>query len=573
MALNFSKMNFSVSFNPTSAFPLDARSYFESYNDALAAVAKAVEAGSTEGTLYFGQTIAVVENGVAQLYIIQPDKTLSEVGGKIVVDEDVFDLDENGQLNLVGFAEAAAGAQLLKGADGKLSWVKPDNTTVEGLQTIVAGLQEDIKDIQDALNPVDEEGNPVEGGLVSDVKDLEDAVGEAAEYDEEGNLITPATGIFKDIEDIETQIGDPANSELNQAATGLYAELDKKANAEDVYTKSDADKAIATAIANVEHLKREIVDELPAFEDADTNTIYMVPSGLLEDDNKYYEWILIDGIFEQVGSWEVDLKNYATKDEVNAVDTKVNTLTQTVTDNKNKLDEDIENLQQQITDEIARAKEAEEANAEEIAKKANSADVYTKSETDSAIADAVKNATGGESASDVLIALNNYKNAVNSEVWGSNVADENLTSAPSRIDALEEAVTELQDAEPYISSIDEEDFQVSNGKLSFSGTFKSTVTNLSDAVVLNTSKIASLEDSLNGYTDEDDNEVEGLFSRVDKLSTQVGSFATNYVAVADFNSLVTRVGTLETNSTSMMNDLTVIKEILAWQEMPAIENT
>jgi hypothetical protein len=54
MALNFSKMNFSVSFNPTSAFPLDARSYFESYDAAVTAAAKAVAAGSTEGVLYFG---------------------------------------------------------------------------------------------------------------------------------------------------------------------------------------------------------------------------------------------------------------------------------------------------------------------------------------------------------------------------------------------------------------------------------------------------------------------------------------------------------------------------------------
>ena len=110
MALNFSKMNFSVSFNPTSAFPLDARSYFESYDLALTAAAKAVEAGSDEGVLYFGQTIAVVENGVAQLYIVQPDKTLSEVGSKIIVDENVFILDENGKLNLLDFASAAAGA-------------------------------------------------------------------------------------------------------------------------------------------------------------------------------------------------------------------------------------------------------------------------------------------------------------------------------------------------------------------------------------------------------------------------------------------------------------------------------
>lgn len=46
MALDFGKLNFSVSFNPTSAFPLDARSYFESYESAVSAAATAMPAGA-----------------------------------------------------------------------------------------------------------------------------------------------------------------------------------------------------------------------------------------------------------------------------------------------------------------------------------------------------------------------------------------------------------------------------------------------------------------------------------------------------------------------------------------------
>ena len=50
----------------------------------------------------------------------------------------------------------------------------------------------------------------------------------------------------------------------------------------------------------------------------------MVPTGLPEGDNKYYEWILIDGIFEPVGSWEVDLSEYAkTSDVETALNKKV----------------------------------------------------------------------------------------------------------------------------------------------------------------------------------------------------------------------------------------------------------
>ena len=48
MSLEFGKMDFVVSFNPLKAFPLDARSYFESYSAAEAAAATAVEVGTDE---------------------------------------------------------------------------------------------------------------------------------------------------------------------------------------------------------------------------------------------------------------------------------------------------------------------------------------------------------------------------------------------------------------------------------------------------------------------------------------------------------------------------------------------
>ena len=37
MAMDFGKLNFAVGFNRTSAFPLDANSYFESYDAAVTA--------------------------------------------------------------------------------------------------------------------------------------------------------------------------------------------------------------------------------------------------------------------------------------------------------------------------------------------------------------------------------------------------------------------------------------------------------------------------------------------------------------------------------------------------------
>ena len=165
MAMNFGTLDFAVAFNRQTAFPLDAKSYFESYASAVAAAQTADEAGSKKSVYYYGQVVSVVENGTAKLYIIQPDKTLKEAGGEIVINENVFAKDENGKLDLLGFAAATAGAQLVKGADGRISWVTPSGTTVEGLDTRLTV-------VENAINGTGE-GETRVPGLVEKVGTLE----------------------------------------------------------------------------------------------------------------------------------------------------------------------------------------------------------------------------------------------------------------------------------------------------------------------------------------------------------------------------------------------------------------
>lgn len=225
MALNYGKLNFSTSFNPTFAFPLDARSYFESYNEAVLAAASAVEVGSSDSTYYFGQTLVVVENNSASFYIIQPNGTLSAITGSngetsIAVNPNLFVFDQAGNLSLVGFDEAEAGAFFFKNLDGTLSWTKPI----------------------------------------------------------------------------------------------------------DAYTKTETDEKIAAAIAAADHLKRKVVANLKEAQDyALTNSdadqyIFMVPTGLTEDDDKYDEYVVIFvadiPTLEKVGSWEVDLTDYVKQDDI-----------------------------------------------------------------------------------------------------------------------------------------------------------------------------------------------------------------------------------------------------------------
>lgn len=180
--IDFGKLDFAVSFSPLTAFPLDARYYFESLASANLAAQSAVEVGSSDGRYFFGENIVVVENGEAKMYIIQPDKSLKEVGGNILINEKVFLKDSDGKLDLVGFADAVAGAQLTKGEDGNLKWVKPDTTTVEGLSTAVKSLQTTVGD--------------AESGLVKDVNDLKTAVGGAD------------SGLVKDVADLKTSVAD-----------------------------------------------------------------------------------------------------------------------------------------------------------------------------------------------------------------------------------------------------------------------------------------------------------------------------------------------------------------------------
>lgn len=163
MSMDFGKLDFAVSFNRLTAFPLDAKSYFETYTAANAAAATAEGAGSSNTTYFFGQTIAVVENNVATLYIIQPDKTLKQVGPEVILDEKVFVKGSDGTISLKGFADAVAGAQLTVGADGFISWVKPDTTTVEGLSSAVSTLQDTVGDSTK--------------GLVKDVADIKTTIG------------------------------------------------------------------------------------------------------------------------------------------------------------------------------------------------------------------------------------------------------------------------------------------------------------------------------------------------------------------------------------------------------------
>ena len=151
----FGKLNFAVAFNPQTAFPLDARYYFDSYDAAETAAQGAVEVGSASGTYFFGQTVVVVESSVATLYVIQPDQTLKPVGSTVLGDGKSITVAD-GKVQLVGFAEAQPGQQPRIGAGGSLEWYTPDSSTVEGLQQTVGQLQTDVGELQSDVGTIND---------------------------------------------------------------------------------------------------------------------------------------------------------------------------------------------------------------------------------------------------------------------------------------------------------------------------------------------------------------------------------------------------------------------------------
>ena len=293
MSMDFGVLDFAVGLNRLTAFPLDPKSYFESYDAAVAAAATAEPAGSTNTAYYYGNPVVVVENGKAKIYQIQPDKTLSGVGEEIVINENVFTKDAEGKLSLYGFATAVAGAQLTVGTDGKLSWVKPDTTTVDGLSTKVATLETNIGNLQ-------------------------------TEIEKKANS--------KDVYN---------KTDIDSRLTTVTEDIAKKANAADVYTKDEADLAIDAAVAGASHLTRQIVtaQELAAFianpTTASDNVIYMqkFSSGEGKDNYKEYMRFGTEGNYsiELIGDTSVDLTDYAKTTDVNtALESYAKT---TVTDN------------------------------------------------------------------------------------------------------------------------------------------------------------------------------------------------------------------------------------------------
>ena len=168
----FGKLNFSVSFNPTSGFPLDARYYFDTLAAAQEAAAAAVEVGSSDGTYFYGMNLVVVESGEATMYVIQPNKTLKPVGTTPVGDNKSIVVSPEGTIALKGIEDAETGMYPAVGADGSIEWKAFDTSTTDGLTESVNQLKGQMTAAEGEIDALQTAVGNAASGLVKQVNDL-----------------------------------------------------------------------------------------------------------------------------------------------------------------------------------------------------------------------------------------------------------------------------------------------------------------------------------------------------------------------------------------------------------------
>ena len=295
MALNYQNYaSLGVNLNRQLSGPLDISTVFNSQVDLTYYLTGGTgdKAGVSEywASLpatypYAGQIVALATDAGVSVLVIKESASgfvTEPISAETAVDGKVITYNADKELTLVGFADAATGARLQKTATG-VEWVVPgsDGTMTDAeVQQAINDLTNDVTNLGTNLDAVK--------GIVGE-KSTEEGVA--------------STGLIGSVEALEAQDGVLAG-EIDALETSLS----------NVYTKTETDSAIATAIAAVDHLSREIVGTLP--ENANKNVIYMVPREGGTGQDVYNEYMYINGAWEIIGDTSVDLTGYAKTEDI-----------------------------------------------------------------------------------------------------------------------------------------------------------------------------------------------------------------------------------------------------------------
>lgn len=216
-------------------------------------------------------------------------------------------------------------AKLTGATVGNVVTVAADGEVADGGVALAdLATKEEVSDVSDLVGVIPD---GYEATTIAEyAKELADNV--AANGYDDTELSGKVTANTEAIEELDGEVGDLTTltttektsivGAINEVSGGKADKATTIAGygITDAYTKTEVDSAITTAVANAEHLKRSIVAALPEVADADAHTIYMVEITGGDGNQKYEEFMLINGVFEKIGDSAVDLTDYATKTEV-----------------------------------------------------------------------------------------------------------------------------------------------------------------------------------------------------------------------------------------------------------------
>lgn len=284
MAMDFGKLNFAVGFNRTSAFPLDANSYFETYADAEAAAAGAAVVGSADSAYYIGQLLIVKDPTVGVgLYQINAGKTLTK------------------------FGQASSADELAT----KVSALEARCTTIEG-KLILATTEKDgflSKEDKAKLDGI------ATGAQVNVLEGVQVNGADIAIADKKVNIDLSSYAKTTAVETVQA-IADAAMPKAGGAFTGAVT---IQAPTEDMNPATK--KYVDAAIGGITGFEISVVDELPTT--GEKGIIYLVAHTHGTGDI-YDEYVWVTDKFEKIGNTDIDLSSYVTDEQLTA---EINKLT------------------------------------------------------------------------------------------------------------------------------------------------------------------------------------------------------------------------------------------------------
>lgn len=218
---------------------------------------------------YVGQKLVVIENGVVSHWSVEDTAgTLKELGSKPVADGTTISINDEGKITLANIAEKAEGTYNAVLVNGTLTWVKPSETTVEGLSDLISALTGRVETLETKVGEAASEGKNATGLY----KAIADALEAAKAYadDNDSDTIYNDSELRGRIEELEkffvTAEGDTLNAALdtlieiqkeiaadNEGAAAMLASIQaveeeiEKLNG-DVNTAGSVDKKIKDAI-------------------------------------------------------------------------------------------------------------------------------------------------------------------------------------------------------------------------------------------------------------------------------------------------------------------------------------